>query len=260
MRLHYYHRIQHPASSSSLLVGLLLLLLLLVEVISSTSTNNGMITLPLVPHHVVRQRHLTAGHTLEPQEPRPGISKYELERRRRRRQLKEPDAYEAAQVAGLFQGFGTHYADLWCGTPPQRQTVIVDTGSGVTAFPCTGCDKCGVPDYHIDALFDEAASTSYRKLTCDECLKGSCRNSECSIGMSYAEGSSWTAHEVVDLCYAGGFHNRPVDADDEKDDDLDPFHAPAFAFDMKFGCQTKVTGLFKTQLGACPVQSRTLNT
>ena len=183
-------------------------------------------------------------------------SKYEHKiQRHQQRQLKEPDAIEADQVAGLFQGYGTHYADLWCGTPPQRQTVIVDTGSGVTAFPCTGCDQCGVPDYHIDALFDETASTTFHKLDCNECLKGSCRNgNECGIGMSYAEGSSWNAHEVSDLCYAGGFHNRPMTANDNDNptttDDVDPFHAPAFAFTTKFGCQTHVTGLFKTQLGA----------
>ena len=43
------------------------------------------------------------------------------------------------QIASLFQGYGTHYADLWCGSPArQRQTVIVDTGSGVTALRPTG--------------------------------------------------------------------------------------------------------------------------
>lgn len=37
----------------------------------------------------------------------------------------------ALTAAQLYQGYGTHYVDLWCGTPPQRQTVIVDTGSGM---------------------------------------------------------------------------------------------------------------------------------
>lgn len=36
--------------------------------------------------------------------------------------------------------------------------------------------------------------------------------------------------------------------DDHNSDDLDPYHATAFRFDVKFGCQTSVTGLFKTQL------------
>ena len=149
----------------------------------------------------------------------------------------------------------THYADLWCGSPPQRQTVIVDTGSGVTAFPCSGCSKdCGVPKYHIDKLFDEKSSATFEKVKCGDCLKGNCdpRKQFCKLGQSYAEGSSWYAFEAQDLCYVGGLHTDPVSKDDAKDSDLDPFHAPAFAFDTRFGCQTKITGLFKSQLaGMC---------
>lgn len=38
-------------------------------------------------------------------------------------------------VAPLYQGIGTHYVDLWVGTPnPQRQTVIVDTGSTFVGY------------------------------------------------------------------------------------------------------------------------------
>jgi hypothetical protein len=48
--------------------------------------------------------------------------------------------------------------------------------------------------------------------------------------------------------YVGGFHDRPVQKDDQNPDDLDPFHAPAFAFPMKFGCQTHLEKLFITQL------------
>jgi len=29
-------------------------------------------------------------------------------------------------------------ATVWVGTPPQRKSVIVDTGSHYTAFPCVG--------------------------------------------------------------------------------------------------------------------------
>jgi hypothetical protein len=47
-----------------------------------------------------------------------------------------------SQILPLFQGMGVHYAYMWVGTPPQRVTVIVDTGSHHTAFPCVGC-KCG---------------------------------------------------------------------------------------------------------------------
>jgi hypothetical protein len=40
--------------------------------------------------------------------------------------------------APLFRGYGTHFVYLWVGTPPQRVSVIVDSGSQHTAFPCTG--------------------------------------------------------------------------------------------------------------------------
>lgn len=45
-------------------------------------------------------------------------------------------------TAPLFRGLGTHYSFLWVGTPAQRVSVIMDTGSHHTAFPCVGC-KCG---------------------------------------------------------------------------------------------------------------------
>jgi hypothetical protein len=45
-------------------------------------------------------------------------------------------------TAPLFEGIGTHYSFIWVGTPPQRVSVIMDTGSHHTAFPCTGCN-CG---------------------------------------------------------------------------------------------------------------------
>lgn len=138
---------------------------------------------------------------------------------------------------------------MWVGTPPQRQTVIVDTGSGVTAFPCSDCRQCGVPDYHIDQLFDENASKTYIKLDCGQCLRGSCDANRqfCSLGQSYAEGSSWYALEAQDQCYVGGLHSEPV-VNDKQQNIWDPYWAPHNSFDLKFGCQNKITGLFKTQL------------
>ena len=35
----------------------------------------------------------------------------------------------------LYQGFGTHYAYIYVGSPPQRQAVIIDTASSDLAFP-----------------------------------------------------------------------------------------------------------------------------
>jgi hypothetical protein len=229
--------------------------------ISNISNNNVIRSFPLIPHHVEWER-----------------------RRRERRFLGDPinmdnhnynnnhnndddcmpprhRRQKAQQVGALYQGYGTHYVDLWCGSPsPQRQTVIVDTGSGVTAFPCSGCRDCGVPNYHIDELFHEDQSTTFRHNTCSD--RGDCvadrstcsLQKSCSITMSYAEGSRWSAYEGIDRCYVAGPHEIPLlggttTTDNTNDkNDLDPNHASDLAFDLIFGCQTVVTGLFKSQL------------
>ena len=33
-----------------------------------------------------------------------------------------------AEVTPLYLGYGTHFAYVYVGTPPQRQSVIIDTG------------------------------------------------------------------------------------------------------------------------------------
>lgn len=75
---------------------------------------------------------------------------------------------------------------------------------------------------------------------------------KCRISMSYAEGSSWSAYESVDLCYAGGPHDQPLAQQDhassENIDHIDPVEASQFAFELAFGCQVSITGLFITQL------------
>jgi Xylanase inhibitor N-terminal len=212
-----------------------------------------ILSFPLLPHAVVQRRRLEEGRSRLPSPvQRPRHSKYNNASSNVDHVRRVQSDSESEQVAGLFQGYGTHYVDLWCGSPPQRQTVIVDTGSSVTAFACSECQDCGVPDYHIDALYDESMSTTFEKLSCSECLEGSCGfSSECLIDVSYAEGSSWTAYEASDTCYVGGFHDRPLQEDNGSTttlDNLDPLYAPKLAFDMKFGCQTAITGLFQTQL------------
>ena len=38
---------------------------------------------------------------------------------------------------------GYYYANIYVGSPPQKQSVIVDTGSGQLALPCSKCVSCG---------------------------------------------------------------------------------------------------------------------
>lgn len=197
--------------------------------------------MPLIPHHVQKQRRL---QQLQ-QERGLRVDADAFDNQFRRRD-------EAQQVGALYHGYGTHYADVWVGTPPQRQTVIVDTGSSLTAFPCTGCNDCGAPSYHIDNYFDFQVSSTFHKTPCGECQRGSCvaagsSNEQCKISMSYQEGSSWYAFEAKDVSYVGGPHTVAL-VDDNGSEDIDPRYARHFQFPITFGCQYRLTGLFKTQL------------
>jgi len=71
--------------------------------------------------------------------------------------------------------------------------------------------------------------------------------------MSYAEGSSWNAYEAIDYVYAGGSHTEPitpVGMPNPTEDKNNEAVALAAKFDIphRFGCQTSLTGLFRTQL------------
>ena len=60
---------------------------------------------------------------------------------------------------------GYYYVTLYVGTPePQAQTVIVDTGSGILAVPCTECRSCG--QKHLNPPYNPSNSTASKQLIC----------------------------------------------------------------------------------------------
>lgn len=130
-------------------------------------------------------------------------------------------------LSPLYPGYGTHFAYLWVGSPPQRQSVIVDTGSHFTAFPCTGCTDCG---QHTDLYFAPESSSTASIPFCGD------NQERCIISQRYSEGSEWTAYEVYDRLWVGGIDEMEVPTGED--------HVVLF----KFGCQTAETGLFKSQL------------
>lgn len=197
--------------------------------------------------------------------------------RRRRRRLAESKNHASAaaaaaadqQVVSLFQGYGTHFVDLWVGSPPQRQTLIVDTGSATTAFPCRACtrERCGrVASYHTDGPFQEQLSTTFAAVQCGDCFLGECKSAnedaneqedkkaQCTFGVTYQEGSNWTAFEAIDQVYVGGMHTQALPLEQQQQqhqhskDGLDPLAATEYTFPLRFGCQTQMTGHFRTQL------------
>jgi len=125
------------------------------------------------------------------------------------------------------------------GTPPQRKSAIVDTGSHYTAFPCTDCKNCG-EEHHTDKYFNPDKSSTFHKLTCDECYKVGCdKYKQCYFSQGYSEGSSWKAYQATDKFFIGG-NNRKNGFKNEVD--------KSFTIDFTFGCQTYINGLFVTQL------------
>ena len=66
----------------------------------------------------------------------------------------------------LFPGWGTHFAYVYAGTPPQRVSVIIDTGSHFTAFPCAECRNCGS---HTDPHWDHSKSSTSEIVSCENC-------------------------------------------------------------------------------------------
>ena len=96
---------------------------------------------------------------------------------------KKGGLFNAYQTTPVHQGYGTHFATIWVGTPPQRKSVIIDTGSHYTAFPCKGCDNCG-EEHHTDRHFDPDLSSTFHALNCMECQAANCMKGKCIFSQS----------------------------------------------------------------------------
>lgn len=141
----------------------------------------------------------------------------------------EDSNLRGTELTPLFPGFGTHFAYAFVGTPPQRQSLIVDTGSHYTSFPCDSCKYCGK---HTDPYWKPSDSSTAVVPKCT--VKG--KKGLCEFEQKYAEGSEWQAYKVQDKLWMGGIQPTLV-PDAEK-----------YSVDFEFGCQTSNKGLFKSQL------------
>lgn len=94
---------------------------------------------------------------------------------------------ESARLYGNIDEYAYWYVDLVVGTPPQRTSVIVDTGSGLAAFTCANCNHCGE---HLDPNFDFEASSTAEWVPCGSQCTDRCRNDHCGYHQGYVEGSS----------------------------------------------------------------------
>ncbi|CAM9435000.1 unnamed protein product, partial [Ectocarpus sp. 8 AP-2014] len=158
--------------------------------------------------------------------------------RRRRRQLLPGTARFP-----LRWSEGTHFVYAHVGTPPQRVSLIVDTGSFTLAFPCVGCDKCRPRSR--TPFWDPGASATAAELSCDECHGDyTCSEFEprCTYRQSYSEGSAWTATQMVDVLRLGGEELSEEDGEGEGNGG----HGYGWP-KLSFGCIRKQSGLFDKQ-------------
>jgi len=150
----------------------------------------------------------------------------------RRLQLQTP-SHPHYETGPLYQGYGTHYIDLYVGSPiPKRRTVVVDTGSRSTAFPCSGnnyveggCEGCGMinngaeegeeSEVDDDGEYIAANSVTYVEKACQRnggkrgilsCDFGACVPSSSAIGrrLQGEPGQSSNKDESITSNGAGG--------------------------------------------------------
>ncbi|EGR27703.1 plasmepsin 5, putative [Ichthyophthirius multifiliis] len=148
-----------------------------------------------------------------------------------------------------------YWINIYIGSPPQRQTAIIDTGSYLLAFPCQECKTCGD---HISYPYDLEKSLTAKKEKCKSTklsCQGYCNNfsQECNWSVSYAEGSSISGYMAGDYVVLGDEMQDYIEkltknqiSEKEEQEYLTYIkHESVF---LNFGCTTNETNLFLSQV------------
>ncbi|KOO27015.1 aspartic proteinase-like protein 2-like protein [Chrysochromulina tobinii] len=131
------------------------------------------------------------------------------------------------RLSGDLMSRGYFAAEILVGTPPQRFSLIVDTGSSITALPCAECSSCGE---HANPRFRPAASRTFEPVGCGERDFGctSCQGGACAYHVVYQEGSSYSGYLATDVVHLGA-------------------GGACAALRIAFGCATVESGHFRFQ-------------
>lgn len=154
------------------------------------------------------------------------------------RKLNDAAIIHRTPIFGSIHEYAYYFVDALVGTPPQIQSVILDSGSSILAFSCSSCTHCGK---HIDKPFKVEASSTGEWLRCDDkkCMSTKCNQAaginHCSYSQNYSEGSSLYGHYISE--YIG--LNKPEGMDPDTD-----VHMVRYDY---VGCHTRETNLFTTQ-------------
>lgn len=140
------------------------------------------------------------------------------------------------ELEGNLHTLGYFSADICIGSPQRKFDLIVDTGSSLTALPCTNCGHCGRHQHSSSpgTRYDTSSSKGAAEFSCSHPPAGmrscrTCDNGKCGYGVSYTEGSSIRGHLVSDTVWFA--------------------HGPSrVGVKAAFGCQTYESGLFYSQV------------
>ncbi len=127
---------------------------------------------------------------------------------------------------------GYYYIEAYVGTPPQKKALILDTGSHLTIFPCSGCYACR---NHLYKIFDSRKSSTFELVNPQKnYFDCKCnivdRADKCKFTQAYTEGSEYQGFYAIDNFV---FENELNQS----------------GTDLKhvFGCAMKETNLFYSQ-------------
>lgn len=125
-----------------------------------------------------------------------------------------------------------YYLDLYVGTPPQKRSLIIDTGSHSTIFPCE-CPSC---NHHINGNFEKDKSSTFEYMIPNKrYFDWQCNSlniQKCNFVQQYSEESLYKGFYAIDTVR---FKNE---LDDKKTQN----------YKAIFGCANLEDGMFKDQL------------
>jgi hypothetical protein len=143
-------------------------------------------------------------------------------------------------LSGALHTLGYYSTDVCLGSPPRCFDLIVDTGSSITAVPCSTCQKCGQHRCGSSGRFNTQGSSSASLVSCKKPPAGfNCEacgsSSACTYSVHYTEGSAIKGHVVTDVAHfsQAGLPQGP---------------ARELSTRVYFGCQTLETGMFYKQV------------